>query len=305
MFENEASLNHNTENEKPRSSGLTWAVIVLGAGLVVSLGAIIFEHSDLVNLRMDVAASQREMSALRQTVANGDQNVLHSVEALRADLELSRKEAASTTAQTREAARKQAEAIASKLTTTLAARQEEGHKQLAQELDQVRARSEQANAQATAKLTDITTEVSTVKTDVASTRSQLEKTISDLHRTTGDLGVMSGLIATNSKELAALKELGERDYFEFTLSKAGGLQRVGDVQVQLKKADIKRNRFTLEVVAEDKRVEKKDRGINEPVQFYVASKARQPYELVVNDVRKDQVVGYLATPKVKTPGRRL
>lgn len=195
--------------------------------------------------------------------------------------------------------------IASKVASTLTAQQDEGRKQLAQELDQVRAKSEMASALATARLTDITTEVSGVKTDVASTRSQLDKTIADLHRTTGDLGVMSGLIATNSKELAALRELGERDYYEFTLSKSAGLQRVGDVQVQLKKADLKRNRFTLEVVAEDKRVEKKDRGINEPVQFYVVSKARQPYELVVNDVRKDQVVGYLATPKLKTPGRRL
>jgi hypothetical protein len=80
---------------------------------------------------------------------------------------------------------------------------------------------------------------------------------------------------------------------------------VGDILVQLKKSDAKRNRFTLEIVADDKRVEKKDRTINEPVQFYVVSKARLPYELVVNEVRKDVVVGYLAAPKVKIPARRL
>lgn len=62
--------------------------------------------------------------------------------------------------------------------------------------------------------------------------------------------------------------------------------------------DLKKNKYTLELVADDKRVEKKDKNVNEPVQFYVA-KARQPYELVVNEVKKDQIVGYLATPKVQ------
>jgi hypothetical protein len=142
-----------------------------------------------------------------------------------------------------------------------------------------------------------------VKTDVASTRSELDKTIADLRRTTGDMGVMSGLIATNGKEIQALRELGERDYFEFTLNKTNSLERVGDIQVLVKKADPKRNRYTIEVVAEDKKVEKKDRNVNEPVQFYVVSKARQPYELVVNEVRKNQIVGYLAVPKTKMARR--
>ena len=70
----------------------------------------------------------------------------------------------------------------------------------------------------------------------------------------------------------------------------------------LRKADPKRSRFTVDVIADDKKVEKKDRTINEPVQFYV-SRARQPYELVVNEVRKDRIVGYLAVPKVETASR--
>jgi hypothetical protein len=53
----------------------------------------------------------------------------------------------------------------------------------------------------------------------------------------------------------------------------------------------------VEVWADDKKTEKKDKGINEPVQFYT-SKARIPYEIVINQVKKDQIVGYLATPKV-------
>jgi hypothetical protein len=44
-------------------------------------------------------------------------------------------------------------------------------------------------------------------------------------------------------------------------------------------------------------VEKRDRSINEPVQLYVAGN-RQPEEIVINEVSKDEVKGYLSMPKV-------
>jgi hypothetical protein len=143
----------------------------------------------------------------------------------------------------------------------------------------------------------VKTDVGTVKTDVASTKSALDETRSELQRARGDMGVMSGLVATNSKQIQTLRDLGDRNIYEFTLSKDGKTQKVGDIELTLRKADTGRNRFTLDVLADDKRVEKKDRTINEPVQFYT-SKAHQPYELVVNQVKKNQIVGYLATPKV-------
>jgi hypothetical protein len=96
--------------------------------------------------------------------------------------------------------------------------------------------------------------------------------------------------------LAALRRLGERNYFEFKLGKSKQPQRVADITLLLKKTDAKRNKYTVEVMADDKRVEKKDKNVNEPVQFYT-SKARIPYELVVNTVGKDLISGYLATPK--------
>ncbi len=137
-----------------------------------------------------------------------------------------------------------------------------------------------------------------VKSEVAANKSELEKTIAELKRTNGDLGVQSGLIATNGKELAALKALGDRNYFEFNLTKTKEPRKVGDITMLLKKTDPKKNKYTIELVADDKRVEKKDKNLNEPVQFYVA-KARQPYEIVVNEVKKDQIIGYLTTPKVQ------
>jgi len=148
-----------------------------------------------------------------------------------------------------------------------------------------------------AKIGAVNTEVGAVRSEVASTRSELEKTIGDLKRVTGDLGVQSGLIATNANELKALKSLGDRNIFEFNLKKAKQPMKVGDVAILLKRTDEKKYKYTIDVLADDKRTEKKDKNINEPVQFYT-SKARQPYEIVVNEVKKDQIVGYLSTPKV-------
>jgi hypothetical protein len=127
----------------------------------------------------------------------------------------------------------------------------------------------------------------------------LEQTVANLKHATGELDSHSSLIATNAKELQALRELGERNYSEFTITKAKQPTRVGDVMVQLKKVDPKRNRFTIAITADDKTVEKRDRTLNEPIQFYTL-KARQPDEIVVNQVRKDTIVGYLATPKVQS-----
>jgi hypothetical protein len=118
----------------------------------------------------------------------------------------------------------------------------------------------------------------------------------------GDMGVMSGLVATNSGGLAELRALGERNYFEFDIRKNPAPAKVGDISVSIRRTDPKRNRFTISVYSDDKVVEKRDRTINEPVQFYVA-RNHQPYEIVVNEVKKDEVVGYLATPKVSVARR--
>jgi hypothetical protein len=97
--------------------------------------------------------------------------------------------------------------------------------------------------------------------------------------------VQSGYIATNGKELAALKRLGEWNYFEFTLAKSKIPQKVGDISLLLKRTDAELNIFTIEIAADDKVTEKKDRKINEPIQFYLTT-SHQPYEIVVNEVRQ-------------------
>jgi hypothetical protein len=152
----------------------------------------------------------------------------------------------------------------------------------------------------TTKFGQVATDINGTKSDISATKADLEATKSKLQSTVGDLGVQSGLIARNHDEVEELKRLGERDIFEFTLNKsAKGPDHVGPIQVQLRKTDTKHYRFTMNVVADDKSIEKKDKTVGEPVQFYVRG-ARAPYEIVVFDLTKDQAKGYLSAPKSAT-----
>jgi hypothetical protein len=109
--------------------------------------------------------------------------------------------------------------------------------------------------------------------------------------------VQSGLIATNGNELAALKLRGERNYTDIKLGKTNKPVKFADITLRLKNVDPKKNKYTVEVMADDKLTEKKDKNINEPVQFYTAKGGHTPYELVINSVQKNEIVGYLSTPK--------
>lgn len=139
-------------------------------------------------------------------------------------------------------------------------------------------------------------DVGGVKTDVASTKSDLEATKAKLESTRGDLGLQSGLIARTRDDLELLKHKGDRNYYEFTLLKGAKPQPVATVSLQLKKTDQKKGKFTLNVTSDDKTIEKKDRTVSEPIQFY-SGRDRMLYELVVWSVDKSKAVGYLSTPK--------
>jgi chromosome segregation ATPase len=145
-------------------------------------------------------------------------------------------------------------------------------------------------------VTDVKTDVGGVKTDVAKTQSDLANAETQLTSMRGDLNGHSSLIARNAEELEVLKHKGDRNYYEFTLVK-GQKKPVGTVSLELRKADAKKSRYTLVVYADDKQYEKKDRNLNEPLQFY-AGKDPALMEIVVNAVSaKNTVTGYLSTPK--------
>jgi DNA anti-recombination protein RmuC len=145
-------------------------------------------------------------------------------------------------------------------------------------------------------VTDVKTDVGGVKTDVAKTQSDLATAVTQLQSMKGDMGMQSGLIARNHDELELLKHKGDRNYVEFTLHK-GDRKPVSTVSLELKKSDPKKSRFTLDVYADDKRYEKKDRNVNEPLQFYTG-KDPMLYEIVVNSISaKNEISGYISTPK--------
>lgn len=247
-------------------------------------------------LKQARAALKSELVSLQQQVAARESDYRKTVEGLRETIEETgarSAQAAAVASKASNVAKRYSDELAGKLRSQTATLQEQ-HRQLSSQLGEMKS----AAASTDQRVSGIVSDVSTVRGDVASTKSELEKTLADLHRMRGDLGIQSGLIATNAKELAALRSLGDRDYFEFDLPKTKSPQRVGDVSMQLRKTDTKRNRFTLDLIANDKKVEKKDRTVNEPVQFYM-NRARLPYELVVNEVHKDRIVGYLAVPKLR------
>lgn len=275
----------------PAESGNAGTKIAILFGAVIALvAANIYLFLQIDGLKKQLAKSQesliQELGSVKQTSSVTQAAAQRNLDTLKDELEGARRQAQMAVGQAKVDATKHAEELARKL---------EQQQKLADEA--VRTEIAKVESTATTKIGEVSTEVGAVKTEVSNTKSELDKTIASLKSVSGDLGVQSGLIATNSRELSALKALGERNYFEFNLGKTKVPQRVGDILVQLKKADTKRNRYTVEITADDKRVEKKDKSINEPVQFYT-SKARQPYEFVVNEVKKDVIVGYLATPKV-------
>ena len=146
------------------------------------------------------------------------------------------------------------------------------------------------------KLGQVNTDLSGAKTDISATKDDLEATKAKLTSAVGDLGVQSGLIARNQEELDQLKRSGERNIFELHLTRSKTPTHVGPIQVTLTKTDPKKFKYTLLVVADDKAIEKKDKTADEPVQFYVKG-VPKPYEIVVFDVTKDKINGYLSTPK--------
>lgn len=282
-------------NEYESSTWRQWhtpVILAIAVLLLVSNIYFYWDHHQLQQrLRRIQNSVESDLQTLRENTASSAQTTAKTLEELRTQLDDERGRAMQAANQAAQNARRHADDLATKIQTEHAKAQE----QVASALGEVK-------EVASTRIAEVAGHVNTVDTQVAQARSELDKTVAELRSVRGDLGVQSGLIATNAKELAALRALGERNYVEFNLAKTNKPQRVGAINVVLRKADPKRSRFTIDVIADDKKVEKKDRTINEPVQFYV-SRARQPYELVVNEVQKDRIVGYLAVPKVETASR--
>ena len=179
------------------------------------------------------------------------------------------------------------------LTKALAAKADTSH---------VEAQVQAAKSEADSKFSQVNTEVGGVKSEVTVVKTDLETTRRDLEGTQRQLvdvrDTLSAAVAKNSSELSQLRLKGERDYVEFTIQKKNELTKVEDIRIILTKTDQKKGKFNLKIVVDDNQLEKKDRFINEPIQFLVGQN-RVRYEIVINWVQKNQAGGYLSIPKDK------
>jgi len=255
------------------SSSNTWKWIVLLLSVLYIVGSLYFLfdlRTRVTALSSDQDASKQQLADLSKRIQATDTKAEAQSEALARKIGLTKKELVSRAAQ-------------------LQAEQKEAEARLAEE-------QKQQIGQVNGEVAIVKTDVGGVKTDVASTKADLEATRAKLDSTIGDLGLQSGLIAKTRDDLEALKHKGDRNYYEFSLIKGAKSQPVATVSLALKKTDPKRGKFTLDVTSDDKTIEKKDRNISEPIQFY-SGRDRMLYELVVWSVDKKKATGYLSTPK--------
>jgi len=302
MFENSAAPKSSPQAGQ-HTGQHTGMFVGLFAGLVIALGGIGYlamrnnQLSDHIAQMQD--STQAQISKLSAATTSLLEERLQSVNQEIDAVKSTEEKTSTAVRQTRAQAQKQSDELRSQL--------EEQQKQATDEIAQLKDTTSNTSNTLNAVSSDVNNvktdvggvrnDVVAVKTDLGATQSNLDKTAADLKRAMGDMGVMSGLIATNAKDLNTLRALGERNYVEFDISRKDAAKKLGDISITLKKADTGRNRYTVAVFADDKLVEKRDRTINEPVQLYIAGN-RLPYEIVVNQVKKDEIVGYLATPKV-------
>lgn len=254
--------------------------LLVGAAVVYVLASLFF----IFELRGRVA----KLEANQQTAAASVKDLGHRLSATDRDLRASNEAFGSRLGMTQQ-----------ELEKSLATRAAQLERQQRAAEQRIQAEHQHAYSEVTGQVANVKTDLGSAKTDIASTKSELEATKAKLERAIGDLGVQSGLIARTRDDLDYLRHRGDRNYFEFTLKK-GSATPVSTISLELKKADRKKNRFTLNVIADDRVIEKKDRTASEPLQFYTG-RDRQLFELVVLTVDKDKVSGYLSTPKNIAP----
>jgi len=264
MPEGEESSVYHSESQ---SNTGKWILIALAIAYVAASSYFLFDqHNKLDKISQDLATQQKQDADLSKRMQSAEADA----ETLAQQLGMTKKELASRADQLQ---RQQAASVA-----RLAEEQKKELSAVAGEVGNVKS------------------DVGGVKTDLGTTKASLEETKAQLQRTIGDLGVQSGLIANTRGDLEALKHKGDRQYYEFTLLKGANPQAFSTVALQLRKTDQKKGKYTLNVTADDRTIEKKDRNASEPVQFYTG-RDHMLYELVVWTVDKNKITGYLSTPK--------
>jgi hypothetical protein len=267
---------------KPSSGGGAKTILVvvalaaLAAGELFTVGRMNTVRDQLATqqgqLREDMTGQMRDQLSSRLSVIQRQNS--EELDAIRTELDDAAKRVGSQSGELRKAR---------KLVATLQDQQQAQTAQLKQELDQ-KADQQQVGA--------LTQDVSATKTDLSTTQKNVSTLAADLGMARSDMGT---LIARNHDDIEYLRKLGDRDYYEFTLTRDKE-DKVAGVGLTLKKTNVKHYRYTVATIVDDMAVDRRDCTVNSPVYFFVNG-SKKPYELVVNSVRSSQVKGYLSTPK--------
>lgn len=247
--------------------------ILIGAGVIYMIGSVFFmvqAQNRLTDMEKREVATQKEMA---KKIDDNNSQVRATIAVVADRVGLTQKDL------TKRAVALQVEENATK--TRLSADE---------------ASTKQQFGEVTGEVNNVKGQVARVSNDVSDTRNDLQATKGKLENAIGDINKHSELIATTHAQLEQLRHRGDRDYLEFTLHKGGEPTHLSTVSLQLKKVDAKKGEFTLLVFADDKKIEKKDRQMNEPLQFY-SGRDRSLFEVVINAMDKDVVSGYLSAPK--------
>ncbi len=281
MYEEDTSPTPAETEEPGQSNVLRYVIIAIAVIYVAASLYFIFDmHSRIGKL-------EAQQKADAETAAAHNAVLMKKLGMTEATLEQASQEFQSRLGQTQKEVQSR--------TTQLAKQQQASEQRLRQE-------SETKIGAVATEVGGVKTDVAGAKTDIAATRTDLEATKAKLQSAIGDLGVQSGLIAHTREELEYLKHRGDRNIYEFTLKKGDHPKPVSTVSLALKKVDAKKGKFSMNVVADDRTIEKKDRTLNEPMQFYTG-RDRSLYEVVVMSADKNSISGYLSTPKtIAAPG---
>jgi hypothetical protein len=283
-----------------------WIPVVLVVALV-AIGVVAYgQYSGKAALEARIASLESQLQASTQKNSVELQNLQKADTSLASDIEVVTKRVG-VTGQELASARKFAEKLRQDA--------ELAKEQLATELatkasaSEVAANVAAAREEAANKVAEVQksadTKISGVSGEVKTVASNLEATNRDLAESKRALvdvkTVLSDQIARNAGELAALRLKGERNFTEFDLKKGkkNEMQRVGDIRLELRDTDTKKQKYNVIIQVDDHKIEKKDKLTNEPIQFLVG-RDKLRYEIVVNNVGKDTISGYLSTPKDKT-----
>jgi len=262
--------------------------------LLIAVGYIFYDNFQFQGkIRADLAKVSADLQALQNWSKAGEAKI----STLKGEISQTQQAVGSTKAE---------------LKRTTAQIQSEGQKTKAEltealqtkaDANQVQSQVQAAKQEADAKIGQVSTEVGGVKTEVGSVKSDLASTKRDLEGTQRQLvdvrENLTAAVAKNASELNELRRKGERDYFEFEVPKKDQITKIEDIRVILKGTDPKKGRYSLTILVDDNKLEKKNHAVNEPLQFLVG-RNRIRYELVVNWVQKDKVGGYLSIPKDKS-----